>query len=115
MTRSGLVARWQSSPRHTGAAGLIVALAILVLSTPVGAEDAPAPQSFEVIEAGIASVQAAFDAGILTAAELTRSYLARIQVPDRDRHRPNTLTAVHEPAAEGPPAHTATRAAAPPA
>ncbi|MGD8274402.1 MAG: amidase family protein, partial [Thiohalocapsa sp.] len=114
MTRSSLVARWHASPRHTSASGLIAALAILVLSTPVGAEDVAAPQSFEVIEADIASVQAAFDAGILTADGLTRSYLARIQALDRNGPRLNSFIAVNEHAAEDAAALDAERAASGP-
>ncbi|MEO8134772.1 MAG: amidase family protein, partial [Betaproteobacteria bacterium] len=46
---------------------------------------------FEIVEAGIAELQAAMLAGRLTARELVRSYLARIRAIDRAGPRLNSI------------------------
>jgi amidase len=86
-------------------------LAFLTLSAPARAENAEPQDSFDVVEADIASVQAAFDAGTLTAEALTRAYLARIQALDQSGPRLNSFIAVNEHAAEDAAALDTERAA----
>lgn len=95
----------------------VIGLALLVAAPRVSAADDEVPAdapAFELIEADLATIQAAFDAGRLSAEALTRDYLGRIDALDVDGPRLNTLISVNagaldraraldvEPAGPGP-------------
>jgi len=73
-------------------------LSILTTAPRVGAADAttalPEPPEFELIEADLASIEAAFSAGTLTAEALSRAYLDRIDALDLGGLMLNTLISI---------------------
>ena len=72
--------RW----RIIGFATLIAASALIAL-TPLSIAQAPQRGgSFQVVEASIADIHAAFKSGALTARQLTQAYLDRIEAYDKN-------------------------------
>ena len=75
-----------------------IGLALLVAAPEVSAADDEPPAdapAFELIEADLITIQAAFDAGRLSAEALTRDYLGRIDALDADGPRLNSLISVN--------------------
>lgn len=94
--------------------GLLIVAAWAVAPPCPGADEAaaiPSDSAFELVEADIAGVQAAFGAGALSAAALTSAYLERIDQLDRSGPALNTLIHVNEQAADQAAALDAERAA----
>ena len=90
--RAGLQ-RWAST---LGAAVCLgAALGAVSAAPPDAAGNGPPQAAFDLMEADIAAVQAAFAAGELTAETLTRAYVARIEALDRAGPQLNSLIAVN--------------------
>lgn len=64
--------------------------------TAAGSQPANAAQAFDVVEASIADIHAAFRAGTLTAQQLVRLYLDRIAAHDRRGATLNALTVIND-------------------
>ncbi|WP_295883725.1 amidase family protein [uncultured Thiohalocapsa sp.] len=107
-----------SPPWHPGAVlrqlrALCLGAVALVATAAVASEavDSGEDAAFELLEADIPAVQAAFASGSLTAEALTRAYLARIEALDRAGPGLNSVIAVNEHAVEDAVALDAERAA----
>jgi amidase len=78
---------------------------VLVIATgaavsPAAAQQTPSSASFEVVEATIAGIHAAYRSNALTARQLVERYLARIAAYDKRGPSINALTNVHPRALE---------------
>lgn len=109
--RAHTARRWPLAA-HCAAIWLGAAAAAVSAAPSAPPADGRPPKAFDVVEADIASVQAAFAAGALTAEALTRAYLARIEALDRAGPRLNSLIAVNPRATDDAAALDAERAAA---
>jgi hypothetical protein len=89
--------RW----RVIGMAAVIAASA-LVAATPTSIAQAPQrnASSFQVVEASIADIHAAFKSGALTARQLTQAYLDRIEAYDKNGPKINSVISVNPRALE---------------
>jgi len=87
---------WQAM----GLAALIAAVAAVAVA-PSGIAQAPQrAQPFQVVDASIADIHAAYRSGALTARQLTQAYLDRIEAYDKNGPKINSIIAVNPRALE---------------
>src|SRR6185503_4208570 len=88
--------RW----RGLGFAAVIAASAVVAFTASSIAQAPQRAQPFQVVEASIADIHAAFKSGALTARQLTQAYLDRIEAYDKNGPKINSVISVNPRALE---------------